>query len=225
LRILITEDNKPLLNILEKRLTEEGYSVDACSDGDDGQYCANTYDYDLAVLDIMLPHVSGIEILKNIKAKNPTVPAILLTAKDSIGDRVKGLDSGADDYLIKPFSFDELLARIRAQLRRSCSIAENTLLLSDLSVDIVGRKVMRGDQEIDLTIKEYAVLEYMLRNKGRVLTRSQIADHVWNYSFDSGTNIVDVYIRYLRKKIDDDYKIKLIHTVRGMGYVMKDENL
>lgn len=223
MRILIAEDNKPLLTILEKRLTEEGYSTDTCSDGSDALYCTDTYEYDLVVLDIMLPHVNGIEILRNIKTKNPVVPALLLTAKDSIDDRVKGLDAGADDYMVKPFSFDELLARIRALLRRSVNSIDNKLSISDLSVDILSRKVMRNNIEINLTMKEYALLEYMLRNKGRILTRSQIADHVWNYSFDSGTNIVDVYIRYLRRKIDDGHATKIIHTVRGAGYIIKDD--
>ena len=225
MRILITEDNKPLLKVIEKRLTEEGYSIDACHDGEDGLYCAATYDYDLAILDIMLPHISGLKILRKIKAKSSSTPVILLTAKDSIGDRVKGLDAGADDYLIKPFSFDELLARIRAHLRRGVGTTENKLSLLDLSVDIVSRKVERAGNQIDLTIKEYAVLEYLLRNKGKILTRSQIAEHAWNFSFDSGTNIVDVYIRYLRRKIDESYKTKLIHTVRGVGYVIKKEVL
>lgn len=223
IRILIVEDNKPLLRIIEKRFTEEGYSIDTCQDGEEGMNFADAYDYDLAVLDIMLPKVSGLEILKKIKSKSALTPIMLLTAKDSVGDRVAGLDAGADDYLVKPFSFDELLARVRALLRRQLDFGDNILTLSDLSMDILTRKVQRDSKVIDLTAKEYAILEYMLRNKEKILTRSQIADHVWNYSFDSGTNIVDVYIRYLRGKIDDSCEKKLIHTIRGVGYVLKEE--
>ena len=211
------------MGIIERRLCEEGYSVDPCIDGDEGLGFANSYDYDLAVLDIMLPKVSGFEILKAIKSRSPLTPVLLLTAKDSISDKVAGLDAGADDYLVKPFAFDELLARVRALLRRQTEIESSVLSIADLSLDLLTRKVQRGTKEIVLTAKEFALLEYLLRNKQRILTRGQIADHVWNYSFDSGTNIVDVYIRYLRRKIDDGEPQKLIQTIRGVGYALKEE--
>lgn len=184
---------------------------------------AGSYDYDLAILDIMLPKISGFEILKAIKSRNPLTPVLLLTAKDSVSDKVTGLDAGADDYLVKPFVFDELLARVRALLRRQTDIESSVLSIADLSLDLLTRKVQRGSKEITLTAKEFALLEYLLRNKQRVLTRGQIADHVWNYSFDSGTNVVDVYIRYLRRKIDDGESLKLIQTIRGVGYALKEE--
>jgi len=223
LRILLVEDNRPLIGIIEKRLSEEGYSVDSCIDGDEGMGFAGSYDYDLAILDIMLPKISGFEILKAIKSRNPLTPVLLLTAKDSVSDKVTGLDAGADDYLVKPFAFDELLARVRALLRRQTDIESSVLSIADLSLDLLTRKVQRGSKEITLTAKEFALLEYLLRNKQRVLTRGQIADHVWNYSFDSGTNVVDVYIRYLRRKIDDGESLKLIQTIRGVGYALKEE--
>ena len=158
-----------------------------------------------------------------IKKRNPLTPVLLLTAKDSVIDKVAGLDAGADDYLVKPFAFDELLARVRALMRRQTDVEGSSLSIADLTMDLLARKVQRGSKEITLTVKEFALLEYMLRNKQRILTRSQIADHVWNYSFDSGTNIVDVYIRYLRRKIDSDESQKLIHTIRGVGYILKEE--
>jgi DNA-binding response OmpR family regulator len=222
-RVLLVEDNGPLQRIIEKRLSEEGYSTDSSSDGDEGAGFACAYDYDLAILDIMLPKVSGLEILKMIKKRNPLTPVLLLTAKDSVVDKVAGLDAGADDYLVKPFAFDELLARVRALMRRQTDVEGSSLSIADLTMDLLARKVQRGSKEITLTVKEFALLEYMLRNKQRILTRSQIADHVWNYSFDSGTNIVDVYIRYLRRKIDSDESQKLIHTIRGVGYILKEE--
>ena len=223
MRILLVEDNRPLIGIIEKRLSEEGYSVDSCIDGDEGMGFAGSYDYDLAILDIMLPKISGFEILKAIKSRNPLTPVLLLTAKDSVSDKVAGLDAGADDYLVKPFAFDELLARVRALLRRQTDIESSVLSIADLSLDLLTRKVQRGSKEITLTAKEFALMEYLLRNKQRVLTRGQIADHVWNYSFDSGTNVVDVYIRYLRRKIDDGESLKLIQTIRGVGYILKEE--
>lgn len=223
MRVLLVEDNGPLQRIIEKRLSEEGYSTDSSSDGDEGAGFACAYDYDLAILDIMLPKVSGLEILKMIKKRNPLTPVLLLTAKDSVVDKVAGLDAGADDYLVKPFAFDELLARVRALMRRQTDVEGSSLSIADLTMDLLARKVQRGSKEITLTVKEFALLEYMLRNKQRILTRSQIADHVWNYSFDSGTNIVDVYIRYLRRKIDSDESQKLIHTIRGVGYILKEE--
>lgn len=223
IRILVVEDEPSLLKIMTKRLKEEGYSVDACSDGQDGQYYSEITEYDCIVLDIMLPIIDGLSILKNLRAKEIITPILLLTARDSIEDRVKGLDNGADDYLVKPFSFDELLARIRVLLRRHKDIRDNIICISDLTLDLVSHHVTRNGQSIELTIKEYAILEYLIRNKGRVMTRTQIAEHVWDYDFDYNSNIVDVYVRYLRGKIDDAFENKLIHTVRGSGYVLKEK--
>jgi DNA-binding response OmpR family regulator len=223
IRVLVVEDEKPLLNIISKRLKEEGYSVDSLLDGNDGLHCAYVYEYDVCVLDIMLPNVDGITILKAVRQKCPDTKVLLLTALDSIQDRVSGLDAGADDYLVKPFSLEELLARVRVLIRRQGNGREAVLQAGDLSMDTMNRMVKRQDKTIDLTAKEYAVLEYLLRNKGRTLTRSQIAEHVWNFEFDSGTNIVDVYIRYIRSKMDDGWDEKLIHTIRGVGYALRSE--
>jgi DNA-binding response OmpR family regulator len=170
----------------------------------------------------MLPFQDGLTLLRKIRAKNISTPVLLLTAKDSISDRVTGLDSGADDYLVKPFSFDELLARVRAMLRRHKDKKDTVLSIGDLKMDTITRQVQRAGREIELTSKEYSILEYFLRNKNRVLTKSQIAEHVWNYDFEYNSNIVEVYVRYLRRKMDEEFKNKLIHTIRGGGYVLKD---
>lgn len=222
IKLLIVEDEPSLLKIIAKRLKEEGYGVDAGKDGEEGQYYLDESEYDCIILDIMLPVVDGLTLLKNIRAKGIKTPVLLLTARDSIEDRVAGLDTGADDYLIKPFSFDELLARIRALLRRNTETCSNTLAISDLILDINAHTVKRNDKTIDLTTKEHAILEYLLKNRGRIMTRTQIAEHVWDYDFDYNSNLVDVYIRYLRRKIDDGFDNKLIHTVRGSGYVIKE---
>ncbi len=224
MRLLVIEDEKSLLKIIAKRLKEEGYSVDAVTNGRDGENYIYSTDYDCIILDIMIPIVDGLTLLRRIRAKKISTPVLLLTAKDSIEDRVVGLDTGADDYLIKPFSFDELLARVRALLRRRKEKRDIVLSIGDLKLDTVTREVKRGDKLIELTSKEYSILEYFLRNKNRVLTKSQIAEHVWNYDFEYNSNIVEVYIRYLRRKIDEDFKNKLIHTIRGGGYVLKDES-
>jgi DNA-binding response OmpR family regulator len=224
LRLLVIEDEKSLLKIIAKRLKEEGYSVDAVTNGRDGENYIYSTDYDCIILDIMIPIVDGLTLLRRIRAKKISTPVLLLTAKDSIEDRVVGLDTGADDYLIKPFSFDELLARVRALLRRRKEKLDIVLSVGDLKLDTVTREVKRGDRSIELTSKEYSILEYFLKNKNRVLTKSQIAEHVWNYDFEYNSNIVEVYIRYLRRKIDEDFKNKLIHTIRGGGYVLKDES-
>lgn len=223
MRILIVEDEPALLKSISRRLREEGYSVDTAEDGEEGQDLIEVVEYDCIILDIMLPVIDGLTVLKHIRNKGIKIPVLLLTARDAIEDKVKGLDLGADDYLTKPFSFDELLARIRALLRRQNESKETILKAADLILDTVSHTVSRGGNDIELTAKEYAILEYMLRNKGRLLTRSQIADHVWNYDFEGNSNIVDVYIRYLRKKIDDDFDSKLLHTVRGSGYMLKEE--
>lgn len=221
IRILIVEDEASLLKIITKRLTEEGYSADKCTDGEEGRYYIGLTEYDCIILDIMLPKTDGLTLLKELRLRGVITPVLLLTARDSIEDRVAGLDAGADDYLVKPFSLDELLARVRALLRRQCENKGIVLSIADLNLDTVSHSVIRGGKPLELTSKEYSVLEYLLRNKGRILTRSQIAEHVWNFDFDCGSNIVDVYIRYLRSKLDDGFDKKLIHTIRGSGYMLR----
>ncbi|HMM01137.1 MAG: response regulator transcription factor [Eubacteriales bacterium] len=223
MRILIVEDDSALRKILQKRLTMEGYAVDACANGIDGLDYALAMTYDGIVLDIMLPGMNGLQILRQLRDKRCESGVLLLTAKDAIPDRVQGLDIGADDYLTKPFAFDELLARLRALLRKRTGIHSPKLVVADLEMDITAHVVSRGGNDICLTAKEYALLEYLMLNVGQVLTRDQIVDHVWNYDHQFETNLVDVYIRYLRKKIDCDDTTKLLHTVRGFGYVLKVE--
>ncbi len=221
MRILIIEDEKQLINVISRRLKEEGYAVDTAMDGKTGLNFAEAVNYDCIILDIMLPGIDGFYILKRLRARKISIPVLVLTAKDTVIDKVKGLDSGADDYISKPFSYDELLARIRALLRRKEDKKENIMTIGDLSLDPITREVYRAEDLIQLTSKEYSILEYLLRNRGKVLTKSQIAEHVWNYDFEYNSNIVEVYIRYLRKKLDEGYEDKLIHTVRGAGYVLK----
>lgn len=224
MRILIVEDDAALHRIISKRLKEAGHSVDGCFDGEDGLAYAESMQYDCVILDLMLPKKNGISVLRELRGKGNASPVLILTAKDAITDRVTGLDAGADDYLIKPFSFEELSARIRALLRRGSDTKETVLRLADLTMNTATHAVHRADQPIQLTSKEYSLLEYLLRNQGHIQTRSQIADHVWNYDFDYDSNVVDVYIRYLRNKIDKGFSPKLIHTIRGFGYVMREEN-
>jgi DNA-binding response OmpR family regulator len=225
MRLLVIEDEPSLLKIIARRLKEEGYSVDTAKNGREGENYIYSADYDCIILDIMIPYIDGLSLLRKIRAKKIKTPVLLLTAKDSIEDRVVGLDTGADDYLIKPFSFDELLARVRALLRRQKEKRDIILSAGDLSLDTLTREVKRGDNPIELTSKEYTMLEYLLRNKNRVLTRSQIAEHVWDYDFDYNSNIVEVYIRYLRRKIDENFENKLLHTIRGGGYTLKDKGI
>lgn len=223
MKILIAEDEKELQTLIVKKLKDAGYSIDGCLDGEEAVSYIDVYEYDLIVLDVMMPKKDGLAVIEYIRAKKIKTPILLLTAKNDISDRVKGLDAGADDYLTKPFSFDELFARLRALLRRQENIVDNTLELADLTLNTVSKVVMRGSQTIDLTAKEYSILEYFLRNQKNILTRQQIAEHVWNAEYDNDSNVVDVYIRYLRRKIDDGFQQKLIHTVRGIGYVLKEE--
>ncbi len=221
MRILVVEDEKKVANFIKIGLTEEGYAVDVAHDGIEGEYLASVTDYDVIVLDLLLPKKGGMDVLKTIREKGVKTPVLLLTALDAVENRVKGLDSGADDYLTKPFSYDEFLARVRALLRRKDhGISE--LKFSDLVLDQATRKAYRGGKEIDLTTKEYALLEYFLRNPNKVITRTLIAEHIWNYDFDTQTNVIDVYINFLRNKIDKGFSKKLIHTIRGMGYVLKE---
>lgn len=222
MRILIVDDEENLVNALYKALKEEGYSVDIAQDGLEGLEYAKMNVYDVIILDIMLPGMDGIKILENLRNEGINTPVLMLTAKDATEDKVKGLDTGADDYMTKPFELCELMARIRALLRREAPTKSPILKLADLELNTLTRQVKRGDKEITLTSKEFALLEYMMRNARRVLTRTQIADHIWDYEFDGFSNIIDVYIRYLRKKIDDDFENKLIHTIRGSGYCLKE---
>ena len=218
MRILIAEDDTALAGFVRKGLEAEHYAVDVSADGDQARALASELDYDLMVLDLNLPHLDGVTILKNVRDKKPDLPILILTARGRVEDRVQCLDIGADDYLVKPFSFSELSARIRALLRRSRLPAASVLAVEDLKLDRVERRVMRGSRPVELTSKEFALLEYLMRNAGRRVTRAMIIEHVWNLSFDSSTNLVDVYINYLRRKVDDGYPRKLIHTVRGVGY-------
>ncbi|WP_050615542.1 response regulator transcription factor [Bacillus testis] len=224
MRILIVEDEQDLQNILAKRLKAEHYSVDACGNGRDALDYIAMASYDLILLDIMIPGIDGLEVLRRMRYERNTTPVLLLTAKDAIEDRVKGLDLGADDYVVKPFAFDELLARIRVLMRRQTGSTSNVFEVADLTVDCNTHRVTRGDRAIELSSKEFAMLEYMIRNKEIVLTRDRIQQHIWNYEYEGGSNIVDVYIRYLRKKIDSGFDVKLIHTIRGAGYVLRADS-
>lgn len=221
MRILVVEDEPKLNELIAKRLQLEHYSVDACLDGREAIDYLSCAEYDAVVLDIMLPGASGFEVLKHLRDRKDRTPVLFLTARDTIDDRVAGLDAGADDYLVKPFAFDELLARIRVMIRRSSGQVSNVFTLADLTVDCDARTVRRGEQDISLSSKEFAILEYLIRNSGKVLSRDKIGLHVWNYDYEGGSNIVDVYIRYLRRKLDDHFSPKLIHTVRGAGYVLR----
>lgn len=221
MRILVIEDEKKVASFIKKGLEEEHYAVDIAHDGETGLYLSEINEYDLIVLDLMIPKIEGLEVLKRIRGRKDNVAVLVLTAKNSVEDIVKGLDSGCDDYLTKPFEFIEFLARIRALLRREKADKEPFLKVEDLTLSLVTHKVMRKGKEIDLTSKEYALLEYFMRNPDKVLTRTMISEHVWDYHFDSLTNVIDVYVNYLRKKIDKDFEPKLIHTIRGVGYIMK----
>jgi heavy metal response regulator len=221
MRILVIEDEKKVASFIKKGLEEEHYAVDTSYDGETGLYMADVNEYDLIVLDLMIPKIDGLEVLKRIRSNKNNVPILVLTAKDTVEDIVKGLDSGCDDYLTKPFNFVVFLARIRALLRREKIEKEPLLKIADLTLSPVTHKVTRRGKEIELTSKEYALLEYFMRNPDKVLTRTMISEHVWDYHFDSLTNVIDVYVNYLRRKIDKDFEPKLIHTIRGVGYIMK----
>lgn len=222
MRVLIAEDERTLNRMITKTLIHEGYTADSCYDGEEALDYLKMGEFDVAILDIMMPKLSGIEVLKTIRAEGISVPVIFLTARDSIEDRVKGLDAGAQDYLVKPFAFEELLARLRAIIRKNAGNDTNVFSVGNLVLDTKQKSVTRGGRQIALTAKEYEILEYMVLNKGVILPREKIENHVWNFDYCGGTNLVDVYIRYLRKKIDDEYDEKLIHTVRGVGYVVRE---
>lgn len=224
MRILFAEDEKDLRTVTEKRLRREGFGVDACGDGQDALDLAESTDYDLIILDIMMPNCDGLTVLRRLRKKGSTVPVLLLTAKDAVSDRVAGLDAGADDYLTKPYAFDELLARIRALLRRNAAEKTDCMHVGDLRLCVAEKTVTRSGQEIRLSAKEFALLESLMRHKGQVLSRAQLENQIWDYGCDSGgSNVIDVYIRYLRRKIDEPFPKKLIHTVRGAGYVLREE--
>ena len=221
MRILVVEDERDLNRVISKRLESEGYSVDRCFDGEEALDFIDVGEFDAIIMDIMMPRINGIEVLKQMRSRNNSTPVLLLTARDGIGDRVNGLDAGADDYLVKPFAFEELLARIRVMTRKASGNSTNVFSAADLTMDLNSHTVVRGDVNINLSAKEFEILEYLLRNKGIVLSREKIENHVWDFDYSGGTNVVDVYIRYLRKKIDDNFEPKLIHTVRGCGYVLR----
>lgn len=222
MRLLVAEDEKDLNRVITKRLEKEGYTVDSCFDGEDALYYIEMGEFDAVILDIMMPKLDGLEVIRRMRLAKNNTPVLFLTAKDSIDDRVTGLDAGAQDYLIKPFAFDELLARIRVIIRNRAGETGNIIKADDLTVDIASRRVWRDETEITLSAKEFDILQYMICNKGTVLSREKIENHVWNFDYSGGTNVVDVYIRYLRKKIDDPYENKLIHTIRGAGYVLRE---
>ena len=222
MRILIAEDEEDLNQLIKRRLKEADYSVDACFNGEEVFDYLLGAEYDALVLDIMMPKLSGLEVLRRLRREGNQVPVLLLTARDSIQDRVEGLDAGADDYLIKPFAFEELLARLRVLLRKPQGEKTSVLKVGELELHLNTRQVFRKGEEIRLSSKEFSLLRYMMQNAGIVLSREKLERHVWDYDFSGGSNVIDVYIRYLRKKLDEGRENKYIHTVRGHGYVLKD---
>ena len=221
MRILIIEDEKKVAGFLKNGLKEEGYAVDDAFDGQAGFDLAVENEYDIIILDLMLPGLDGITLCKKLREQGNHTPILMLTAREAVKDRVIGLDAGADDYMTKPFAFEELLARVRVILRKRPVTQELKLEIGDLVLDLITHKVRRGGDEIELTTKEYALLEFLMRNAGTIVTRTMISEHVWDINFETFTNVIDVYINYLRNKIDRDHDEKLIHTVRGRGYVLK----
>jgi len=225
MRILLVEDDKDIVRFVQKGLSENSFSVDVAADGNEGLSSALLKKYDLIILDIMLPKMDGREILGRTRAADIQTPVIFLTAKDSESDIVHGLNAGADDYLVKPFSFNELLARIRALLRRNRkTLFPSKLQVADLSLEIDGHRVFRGKTKIELTPKEYALLEFLMRHVGQIVTKTMIAEKIWDYHFDTSTNVIDVHVSHLRNKIDKDFEPKLLHTVKGVGYVLEDRS-
>jgi DNA-binding response OmpR family regulator len=222
MRLLIVEDDRKLADFVARGLRAEGFAVDLAADGREGRGCIEACQYDLLILDLMLPLISGGELLRLVRRSNPTLPVLVLTARDATEDKVKQFEAGADDYLTKPFDFEELLVRIKSLLRRAPVERTDVILLSNLELDRLTHQVRRGGQNIELTSKEYALLEYLLSSPSRVFTRAMILDHVWDQSFEGVTNIVDVYVRHLRRKVDDPFPVKLIHTVRGVGYCVRE---
>lgn len=223
MRLLVVEDERQIASFLERGLKEEGYAVDVVYNGNDALDWTVAVEYDAIVLDVLLPGRDGFSVCRELRARGSTTPVLMLTARDAVDDRVNGLDSGADDYLVKPFAFKELLARLRAVTRRQSDSRSNELHLADLTLNTLTHTAQRGERRIELTTKEYNLLEFLMRHPNRVLSRTQIAEHVWNLDFVAESNVVDVYIRYLRRKIDDEAELKLIKTVRGSGYLISDE--
>jgi heavy metal response regulator len=224
MRILLIEDEVKVASFVKRGLVAERYAVDVADDGWRGLDLAMSFQYDLVILDLMLPGLDGTGVLKRIRAKDTKVPVLVLTARDAVQDKVTNFEAGADDYLTKPFAFAELAVRVKALLRRGPVNRASTVRLRDLELDRLSQQVKRAGRRIELTIKEYSLLEYLMSNTGRVLSRNMIIEHVWDESFDGLTNVVDVYIRHLRKKVDDAHECKLIHTVRGVGYSVRDES-
>ncbi|MDQ6954179.1 MAG: response regulator transcription factor [Mariprofundaceae bacterium] len=224
MKILVVEDEERVAQFIQKGLKEEGHAVDVSHDGEDGGFLAEVNDYDLILLDVMLPKKNGISVCREIRDRGVATPVLMLTARDSVEDRVRGLDAGADDYLVKPFAFEELLARVRALLRRRSDSKTPTLKLADLELDPITRMVTRQDKAIRLTTKEYALLEYFLRNPNKVLSRTLIGEHVWDMNFDPESNVIDVYISHLRNKIDKKFDVPLLHTMRGQGYLLSEDS-
>jgi two-component system copper resistance phosphate regulon response regulator CusR len=224
MRLLLVEDEKKLSDLVARALRAESYAVDVAEDGPAGWSLVESYEYDLIILDLMLPGLSGAELLKRIRRKNQTVPILILTARDATEEKVRNFEAGADDYLTKPFAFAELVMRVKALLRRGPVARSSVLRVGDLEVDRLTQQVRRGGRRIELTPKEYALLEYLAANPGRVFSRTMIIEHVWDQSFEGLTNIVDVYVRHLRAKVDDPYPVKLIRTVRGVGYGLNDSS-
>lgn len=222
MRILIVEDDRKLAEFVARGLRAERFAVDLAMNGREGENYINSYAYDLLLLDLMLPQMSGTELLRRVRLSHSSLPVLVLTARDVIEDKVVHLEAGADDYLTKPFDFAELLARIRALLRRTPVERADVLRVADLELNRLTQQVRRGGNRIDLTVKEYAVLEYLMHSPGRVFSRTMILNHAWDQSFEAVTNIVDVYVRYLRRKVDEPFPVKLIHTVRGVGYCMRE---
>ncbi len=222
MRLLIVEDDRKLADFVARGLRAEGFAVDLATDGRDGRRHIDSYQYDLLILDLMLPLISGTELLRMVRRSNPMLPVLVLTARDATDDKVKHFEAGADDYLTKPFDFAELVVRVKSLLRRTPVERTDVILVSNLEVNRLTRQVSRGGQNIELTSKEYALLEYLLSSPSRVFTRTMILEHVWDQSFEGVTNIVDVYVRHLRRKVDDPFPVKLIHTVRGVGYCVRE---
>ena len=223
MRILVVEDEKKLASFIKRGLKEKGYAVDVADNGNDGLFQAKEVPYDLVILDIMLPGKDGLFICRQLRKNNIETPILMLTARDDVEDKVSGLDAGADDYLTKPFEFAEFLARVRALIRRKSKATSNKIKIADLELDQLTHKVTRSGKEIELTSTEYSLLEYLMLNANTVVTRTMISEHVWNDDFDSFSNVINVYINYLRNKIDKDFNKKLIHSLRGTGYILKDE--
>lgn len=222
MRILLVEDEKKMAAFIKRGLTEQHYTVDVAYEGNEGLFLAETNPYDLIVLDVMLPGKDGFSVCRELRQKNIDVPIMMLTAKDDLKDKVFGLDSGADDYLTKPFAFEEFLARARVLLRRQRGTVTTTLTVADLELDQLTHTVTRAGKTVELTNTEYALLEYLILNANQVVTRTMILEHVWGQDFDSFSNIINVYVNYLRKKVDTDFPVKLIHSVRGTGYILKE---